>query len=342
MSETKGTKIAILFLASQGIAKPNIWRRWREKLGKMTNKVVFYGIMPKEVEGWIKLPVRIPRQWCGVDLAVAYQQGLKQILKDPSIAYILFVSGQDIPIRSPDVSLLNPDTPSQLCDFQPFPEQESPQLMEKYKDLFPLLYMSTQWVGLNRKDAQTVAEHSFDYLLDFEKEHHRKLTPDMREYLMSQNLLRKKLIEKALEEKKESPANLEGRKQILHLTARARERLEKYDTIRHEWVPCPDEYFVPSMLQKYALPGRKFSKQCTTSGRKLNYQPSPITWDSWDQKIDFSLTPSPDERTLVNEIQRGCANGALFFRKVSSLLPDYVDQKKTNPWDLCDRKQKKR
>jgi hypothetical protein len=102
------SKIAIFFLAHDGISLPQTWNRWR---GKFTDQVIFYAMAPRTYEGFKPLKVEPYTAWCHPSLVHAYINGLKQILADDlkkEISMIYFASGAEAPIRKVEFFLSLP------------------------------------------------------------------------------------------------------------------------------------------------------------------------------------------------------------------------------------------
>lgn len=102
-------KIAILFLAPNGIAQPQWWQDWRVD-SQVEKQILFYILtdnsenIPKNNQ-WKVILLSFRPLWCDLTQVFALKRGIEVVLQDDKkeeIQCIYFVSGQEVPVISAD------------------------------------------------------------------------------------------------------------------------------------------------------------------------------------------------------------------------------------------------
>ena len=340
----------MLFLAHNGIAKPEIWRTWRASSGipSASKRILFFGLMPMEENDWIRIPLR-KTGWCEMNLVFAMQDGLRAILKNKNwgnITCIYFLSGQDLPMRSALTQYNLPDE-TRFCYAR---EGYGDRTFEIKGQQIPVI---TQWVSLNHRDARILAEADFASLRKMHVQEYPVPLLSEKDQQFTQTILERHTREmlkqrQELVEKKglENDAFVNRLDHLLALNAREIERAKSNDEDFDSSKGCPDETMISAALflspeTKYSMewsrPDLRPSKQCIVALFKPEGYPhyasvpSPVTWNSWTQK--FATNPRLKDAQIVDletMIKSRCDSRALFFRKVSKELAD------RGTWKICD------
>lgn len=287
-SKTTGQRqIALLFLAHNGIAQPDVWLEQREELKDGDKKILFFALTPpsKREEGWTAINLG-PTKWCDASLVFALQDGIRYILKhDPEeqIRCIYFLPGQDLPLVSA-ASLYATDDGDKFC----FGPKLQVGKFDWVKELSP-------WGAYSRKDAQIIANAEFKSIAKVYN----------KEFLVQGDVAEaKKLLSKRLgyKDDMEQPDQSEADRALLRYyydqTLGQLERLSKESKSYPVYNKCPDQVWPSIALQldtksdfgEFDNPGRKKTERCTHLEFKprsslLHYTPSPHEWQSWDAEI---------------------------------------------------------
>jgi hypothetical protein len=107
---TEKLDVGLLFLAHDGVRLPDIWTRWAAYM-LSNNITVHVGVVSNDKvshgKAYVKnyrLPVCIKTSWCDMSLPQAYMAGLRALTsRSPTIQFIFFVSGADIPIGNSEL-----------------------------------------------------------------------------------------------------------------------------------------------------------------------------------------------------------------------------------------------
>lgn len=336
-SKSYNRQVAILFLAHNGIMQPDVWREWREwrdELQDGQDKILFYGILPEDENDWIRVKgVDIKNTgWCTPSLVYAEQQGLRQILeedKEKRIKLIFFVSGDSIPILDADTVYKFPDK-----TFWSHSENLDGNNTKEYE-----FKHTRQWKSYNRKDAEKIAQ------FDFTDSKFQKLDLVNR---AKTNRTREKKIQSLLQERKkymdiENNARMEQKEvkankyefivSLINLQLVRIRALEEGLPIYYYISACPDEFWIPSVLQK---PDAEHDIVTFSKTSDSWYPPvSPITWNSWHKEYEANPNSYLSKFDLKSEILRAYHAQVPFFRKIARDLPLLKSSKR--PWKFLSR-----
>ena len=102
---------------------------------------------------------------------------------------------------------------------------------------------------------------------------------------------------------------------------------------------CPDEYYLLLALRLLGVPSSEVKGSPTTflfkpSSQILGFE-SPVTWRSWDQKMQVVPHEADSETTNLRQLLKDNIYPQLFFRKVAREISS--DPK---PWKLSSKKRK--
>lgn len=283
-------------------------------------KIVFYGIMPHSIRGWIKLDPVVLTKWCGASLVLVEQAGLKEVLKDQDIQHIFFVSGDSEPLVSAKA----------LYDL---PDVTRPDTRGGKSFLDNAFRNALQWKAYSREDASTIARYdftnpsfrAFDQKFQGVSEYDDETLDFMEEKFL-------KFLKWA--QTQSDPIYEHGVRYYLGLIHRLRAlekaAAESKDKSAAYPVYCPDEFRIPSVL-----PRREHSLIVAQSKvDNIWPAPSPIEWTSWTEKFAMRVPQDSDEvLNLEKELRESCQLGYLFFRKLSSKLPE--GDRPT--WKFCEK-----
>lgn len=317
------SKIALFFLAHDGISLPATWNRWR---AKAPDKIVFYAMSPKKYEGFKSLEPYSKTAWCHPSLVYAYLNGLKQILKDDEkkeIAVIYLVSGTDIPIRSAEFLLsLRPKT--RIC---PAGTAELRLDTEKTQRV-DLMH---QWFAITRSDAEKLSSTTEAQFIPLMKFYQASIEKPSEEIFQTANKLWLTNLEKLQNQHKDEKkkAGYLNTLNFYHSLVTNRLKQNILETPRI----CPDEYW-----PLYLMKDLKISPEndCTTGifkpvkdVVKFGPLPNPVTWNSPTNDVYALKSNDPGSRNVYfkDVIQDTLPRwpNAIFFRKVGPTFPQDYD-----------------
>jgi hypothetical protein len=311
IEEKKMRKVAILFLAHNGISQPQWWRDWRRKLSNGESKILFFGIMPQEEKGWIRIAPSFSTKWCDKSLVLIEQLGLQELLKqDPSrnIQHIFFVSGDTVPIASAEEIYQLPD--DTWLSKLPAYGAKSPSMPFR---------LATQWKSYSRPDAEYIASYNMKgdiQGLDDLNKGNREEADEIRDVTNWQiTQFQKKQV--SAKEKGNLPlAN--SYEFAIRTLQRELDRLDNKSTTYSYPYGCPDEFWIPSILKAHEseIQDRPVMGLYKPGVYSSWNSPSPVDWRSWEERYGHSPA---DSFGLADQLSRNC--DALFFRKITSTVP---------------------
>jgi hypothetical protein len=277
-------KVAILFLAHDGIVNPHVWEQWLFSDNKYTDRVVVGVFRNRQVtyeSDFCKqydLHIDQVTGWCEFGIALATIEGLRRLFDhDPLIDTFYVVSGYCLPVQELKylfVNRANPMGTRSMIDPQKsiVARQPCPDILSKVcrhihvpgKSLNPFCHI--QWMALSRQHTQALVslpQQSLTSIIDILK------TEVAFEY-------------------------------------------------------CPDEYLIGTLLNTFSQLRSFHNSYITDQGRKTTSSPSPVVWSgdmserqtlAWpdDSGVDGVL----ETITFREFVDRAKEQGFLFVRKVA-------------------------
>lgn len=152
-------KIAFLFLIITDVYHQPCWRNFfNESVRKELYTIYVHSKDPIPADSFFKkyeIDTKVPTRW--ETTLEAQTELLREALKDPLNEKFVYLSESTIPLQPFDIvyERLMEDSRSQFFyEPNPHPERSFPPLAEH------LIYKNTQWVTLNRKHAELMAQNN--------------------------------------------------------------------------------------------------------------------------------------------------------------------------------------